>query len=88
MPITDYSEHSDTEDEMSLKELKDNDKKFLESMQYKTEDSTYQESNDAFTFWFLIILLLLFIFFLVMAAVMIVKGRRRRYYYRSVGYMV
>lgn len=81
-------EAADPVNELSEQELEDLDQQFLSSMQHKTADSTYNESNDAFTFWFLLILLLLFIFFLVMAAVMIVKARRRRYQFRRVGYIV
>lgn len=74
--------------DLTDKDLAALDQEFLTAMQQKTENSSTEDSNDAFTFWFLIILLLVFVFFLIMGTVMIVKGRKRRYEYAMVGYRV
>lgn len=76
------------EEDLNLddKALADMDKAFLKGIQDKTVDVVSDESNNAFTFWFLIILLLLFVFFLAMGLIMLVKGKRQRHEYRIVGY--
>lgn len=49
-------------------------------------NSTTQESDDAYTYWFLIVMLILFVFFIGLGAIMLIRGRRKKYVYQSIGY--
>lgn len=84
--MADEFNFDETQMQLTDQELSAMDQAFLATMQEKAENSATEDSNDAFTFWFLIILLLVFVFFVVMGIVMLVKGRRRRYEYAMVGY--
>lgn len=82
----DEFEFDETDLNLDDKTLAAMDKAFLKGIENKTVDVVSDDSNNAFTFWFLIILLLLFVFFLAMGLIMLVKGRQKRHEYRIVGY--
>lgn len=86
--MTDEFNFDESQLDLTEQELSAIDQEFLNTMQQKTENLTVEESNDAFTFWFLIVLLLVFIFFIALGVIMVVKGRKRRIEYAMVGYRV
>ncbi len=83
---TEEFDFDETKLDVSHEELNEMDQEFLKATSEKAKSCSEDETNDAFTLWFLIVLLLLFVFFIILGIVFVVKGRQRRYEYRLVGY--